>query len=76
MRSHALKLRDWPATGPLRLREQHGELEQRHVFDQWCYLGSAASEADIAVLEKTPRRFDAEIWRLLQRQLSAAPKTA
>ncbi len=70
----SMRLRDWPGTGALLIAE-HDEAQQRsafHVFDQWCHLGSSSSLAEAQTLAAAapPRRFDAALYRLLQRWLT------
>jgi DNA polymerase III subunit epsilon len=71
----SLLRKPWPFDGPIQIREHHAghELDQVHVFDQWCLLGSASDEAALAdLLDNLPsRRFDADIFRLFFRWLSA-----
>jgi DNA polymerase-3 subunit epsilon len=42
-----------------------------HVVDRWCYLGSAASDAELAELLESARRpsFDYDHYRILARHL-------
>jgi DNA polymerase III subunit epsilon len=67
----AIKFRSWPCAGPVAIKETHHEhgWEQVHVFDQWHYLGSANSDAelnDLLYARGTPT-FDADIYKLLVR---------
>lgn len=70
----ALRLRAWPWHGAILLRENDPASlrAQTHVFDQWCHLGSAESEAELGELlsRLPPRSFDADVCRLLQRWFS------
>lgn len=70
----ALRLRAWPWPGPVLIPETHAASAraETHLFDHWCHLGSARSEAELAELLAQPpaRRFDADICRLLQRWLN------
>ncbi len=76
----SLRLRPWPWPGTVVIRESHpgSERAETHVFDHWCHLGSAGSEADLGELLARPpaRRFDAEIYRLLQRWLNTSDHLA
>lgn len=67
----SLRLKAWPWAGPVMVREAHpgSGRAQTHIFDRWCHLGSADSEAELGeLLERLPaRRFDADVCRLLQR---------
>lgn len=67
----SLRLRAWPWPGAVLVREAHSASEraETHVFDRWCHLGSASSEAELGELlaDRPPRRFDADTARLLQR---------
>lgn len=69
----ALQLKPWPWAGAVVVSEQaaDGERQAHHVFDRWCHLGSAESEAGLQALLDTlpPRHFDIDIYRLLQRWL-------
>jgi DNA polymerase III subunit epsilon len=45
-----------------------------HVFDQWCYLGTAGSEAAARQLAaQAPRRFEPDAYRLLHAALADTP---
>lgn len=67
----SLRLRPWPWAGAVLIRESHpaSERAETHVFDHWCHLGSARSEAELADLLDSPpaRRFDADIYRVVLR---------
>jgi DNA polymerase-3 subunit epsilon len=64
----------WPFTGPIVITETltSQSMSQSHVFDHWCYIGSASDETGLADLLATPaiRRFDTDIFRLLSRWLA------
>jgi DNA polymerase-3 subunit epsilon len=63
----------WPWPAAVRIAEHHPASDHRrhHVFDRWCYLGSAADETAAAALAASvPRAFDADVWRILSRWLA------
>jgi DNA polymerase-3 subunit epsilon len=82
--AHAARLRGlleprrvprWPFAGAVALveREAGGAGEDLHVFDRWCWLGTARSAAAAAQLAAAaPRAFDADVYRIAQRALLAA----
>ena len=63
----------WPHRGPIGIVEMDraGESTEVHVVDRWCYLGAAASEADVAELlaARNGARFDYDHYRILARHL-------
>lgn len=68
-----LKAQAWPWRGPIGIVEEdagRGAVEV-HVVDQWCLLGSARSEAEVAELvQDRPRaRFDLDHYKILARHL-------
>ena len=69
----SLRLRRWPWSGPVAIREYHAETGRSavHVVDQWCLLGSVEDEAELGcLLEALPaRRFELDTYRILQRWL-------
>lgn len=69
-----LGVRPWPWDGPVVVTERSedtGELAC-HVFDRWCHLGSANSEAALTALlaDLPPRAFSFAVWRLFARWLA------
>lgn len=66
----------WPLSGPGWVMEKRdiedntgdaAPATQWHVFDRWCYLGSASDiEAAQALIQNAERRFDIDAFRLLQ----------
>ncbi|MCC6472190.1 MAG: hypothetical protein IT514_00450 [Burkholderiales bacterium] len=66
----SLRIRSWPFAGAIALRESAGAGEI-HVFDRWCHLGRAASDAQLAELLDAPPRlaFDPGVYRVLRRAL-------
>jgi DNA polymerase-3 subunit epsilon len=72
----ASALRRWPFAGPIGVRETDvwRERSTLHVFDRWCHLGSVEDESafDACLAEAGAARFDAEVYRLLWRQLEGA----
>lgn len=69
----SLRLRRWPWSGPVVVREHHADTGRSaaHVVDQWCLLGSVDDEAALATLLAAlpQRRFDPDIYRILVRWL-------
>ncbi len=62
-----LKLRAWPFPGRIALREG----DAWHLFENWCYLGRADSEAELheAAQTRFDARFDLDTYRILRREL-------
>ena len=67
-----LAIPHWPAPGAACVREASvdGERVDVHVFRDWCWLGTAGDEAELAELAEYPRRasFDLDVMRLLLRR--------
>jgi DNA polymerase-3 subunit epsilon len=63
----------WPHRGPVGIveRDRSAEATEVHVVDRWCYLGAAASDAEVAELLEARRgmRFDYDQYRILARHL-------
>ena len=68
----SLRLAPWPYTGAIGLRERSGERNEVHLFDRWCFLGTARTEAEIH--EKLEVRgqpvFDLDIYKILKREFA------
>jgi DNA polymerase-3 subunit epsilon len=63
------RVADWPWRGRIAVRERHPEsrLEEAHVFDRWCHVGTARSEDELADLAQTRVEidFDPDVYRIL-----------
>ena len=70
--AHNLQLAPWPYRGALGLRECFGERCEVHLFERWCFLGTARTEAEIwEKLEVRDRLvFDLDIYKILKRELA------
>ena len=68
-----LKLRTWPFPGRIAICEYDagGERCEWHLFESWCYLGTAKSEAELheAAAARHAPRFDLDTYRILRREL-------
>lgn len=69
-----LKLRAWPFPGRIAIRERDeasGRCEW-HLFEHWCHLGTARSEAELheAAQTRFEAAFDLETYRILRRALA------
>ncbi|MDH4094799.1 MAG: exonuclease domain-containing protein [Betaproteobacteria bacterium] len=68
-----MKTAAWPWRGPVGVLEEDREREasELHVVHQWCYLGTARSEDEVAALLEAARRprFDLDQYKLLVRHL-------
>lgn len=64
----------WPHGGAIAIGERRTQRESWHVFDRWCYLGSAATRTDADLLARErERRFDADAFRILMNHLRRKP---
>jgi DNA polymerase-3 subunit epsilon len=72
----SLRLAQWPWRGAIGVREKRGERCDVHLFDRWCFLGTAATEAE--VFEKLEVRgeplFDLDIYKIMQKFLATKKK--
>jgi DNA polymerase-3 subunit epsilon len=63
----------WPWRGPVGVIEEDAarEASELHVVHQWCYLGTAKSEADVPELLEGARRlaFDPDQYKILAKHL-------
>jgi DNA polymerase III subunit epsilon len=61
-----LKVASWPYKGAIAMHEG----DDLHLFDHWCYLGTAANEAEVEELlsEKQPE-FDLDIYKIMRKTL-------
>ncbi len=67
----------WPAAVIVCEHHEASGREAFHLLDRWCWLGSAASRAELAALAGTAvRAFDLDVWRLLERWFAAAGRQA
>jgi len=70
-----LKTLAWPWRGPVGVVEEDPERETTdlHLVHQWCYLGTAKSEAEVPELLEGARRlrFDLDQYQILARHLTA-----
>lgn len=65
-----LGLPAWPWPAAVIVVEQHAASgrEAFHLLDQWCWLASAASRAELQQLATgAVRAFDLDVWRILER---------
>ncbi|HZV61412.1 MAG TPA: exonuclease domain-containing protein [Methylophilaceae bacterium] len=71
-----LKLKAWPYESRIGIRESHSGsgLTHVHVFDQWCYLGTAEDEVQLDELRQTraPAEFVLDDYKLLMKALDKA----
>jgi DNA polymerase-3 subunit epsilon len=61
----------WPATGPALVREHApGGRTDVHLFRDWCWLGTARDDGELASLVEAPQApaFDFEVAKLLVRR--------
>jgi DNA polymerase-3 subunit epsilon len=74
----ALALPGWPWPGPALVREADaaGERVDVHVVHDWCWIGTARDEGELAGLLEAPARpaFDLDVVRLLLRLWAKQPQ--
>ena len=59
----------WPYPGAVGLVEKFGEMQQVHVIQNWCYLGSVDNLDAARHLERQAPGFDADGYKILCRPL-------
>ena len=68
-----LRLKSWPYAGMIYIREFNEDTDrtQLHVFENWCYLGTAQDEAELEEIVQADRSpaFDPDVYNLLQKSL-------
>lgn len=64
-----LRVECWPYTGAIGLVERDSEITQIHVVRNWCYLGSATTEAEARMLSTVATGFDADGYKILVRPI-------
>jgi len=68
-----LKLPAWPWRGPVGVIERDAERDatEVHVLDQWCWLGTAQNDTEVAELLQGERgaRFDLDHFKIFTRHL-------
>lgn len=69
---HSLRLAQWPYKGAIGLRECCGDRSEVHLFERWCYLGTAKSEAEIydKLEVRSGPLFDLDIYKILKREFA------
>ena len=68
-----MRIDAWPYAGPVGIRER----TDIHVIDQWRFLGTACTEADVHELLQARRcAFDKRFYAMLRRTLRALPANA
>jgi DNA polymerase-3 subunit epsilon len=71
-----LKLPAWPWRGPVGVIEHDAERDatEVHVVDQWCWLGTAQNDTEVAELLDGARRarFDLDHFRIFTRHLGGS----
>ena len=55
----------WPYAGAVALIERHGGLEDIHVVQNWCYLGTAKTVDAAKTLGAVHASFDADSYKML-----------
>ncbi|WP_211343477.1 endonuclease [Lampropedia puyangensis] len=63
------RLHAWPYAGPVALVERWDALQQWHVLDNWCYLGSASGHAEATALLYPMPTYDVDSYKILVRPL-------
>jgi DNA polymerase-3 subunit epsilon len=61
-----LKVASWPYAGAIAVQEG----DDLHLFDHWCYLGTAANDGEVDELLRDQRpEFDLDIYKLMRKTL-------
>jgi DNA polymerase-3 subunit epsilon len=66
-----LKIESWPYSGPIGIQEG----SDLHIFDHWCYLGSAINESEVCELLSDNRaEFDLDIYKIIKKTIKTKSK--
>lgn len=66
------KLRRWPFDGPIAIKEANLDSTERHIIDNWCYLGTQKNDTDEI---STEIKFDLDTYKILSRYFNSTQKT-
>ena len=59
----------WPWQGAVALKEQHPEMTQYHIIQNWLWLGAVNSLEEATTLIRTPAGFDHDGYKILCKPL-------
>ncbi|APX93159.1 DNA polymerase III subunit epsilon [Halomonas sp. 1513] len=65
-----LRVHHWPWPGRVAFGESHPQgMQQWHLVDHWCYLGSVndLSDASLSAVTEQPPQFDVDTYKILSR---------
>ncbi len=65
------KLRRWPFEGPIAIEENNLDSKERHIIDNWCYLGTQKEGQE--ELNKDIK-FDLDTYKILSRHINTLDK--
>jgi DNA polymerase-3 subunit epsilon len=72
------RVTEWPWAGRVMIRERHpdGRIEEAHVFDRWCHLGTARSEDELSdlALARAQIDFDPDVYKIVQAFVAKHPR--
>jgi len=72
------RLADWPWSGRAIVRERdlQGGLEEAHVFDRWCHVGTARDEDALSALLEARAEidFDPDIYKIVRTFIAKHPQ--
>jgi hypothetical protein len=63
-----LREKAWPWPGTVLVKEQHGEREEVHVINQWCWLGTAQDEGQLHTLiesQAPSHQIELDVYKIL-----------
>lgn len=63
-----MRVPQWPFEGPIGIKEQFDELEEVHIVDNWCYVGSITRQDDnVETFKSDDVKFDWDLYKILRR---------
>ncbi len=66
-----LKIDSWPYPGPIGIQEEN----DLHIFDHWCYLGTAINESEVfELLSDSQPEFDLDIYKIIKKTIKTKSK--
>lgn len=62
------KVLPWPYDGVIAITERSADIEEIHVFDDWCYIAHVIKSSDSdAVLTEFEKQFDWDIYKIVSK---------